>query len=104
MSTWKDRAPCRGISNWHEIFFPLDYNRKDRWDQAKQFCDICPVTEECLWMQLRSCDPMDDRWGMFGGLTPSDRRKYRQNPEVKKELGLPIRVRVKQDDRISSEE
>ncbi len=49
-------------------------------------------------MQLRSCDPMDDRWGMFGGLTPSDRRKYRQNPEVKKELGLPIRVRVKQDE------
>ena len=96
VNDWKNKAACRDCDD-PEVFFP-EVQGRERWIRAQAYCDTCPVTEQCLWMQLRACEPVDDRWGMFGGLSPSGRKRFREQMWVKQELGLPRRNRVKRDD------
>lgn len=41
------------------------------YDQARSVCLACPVREECLNHALDE----KERWGMWGGLTPIERRR-----------------------------
>ena len=72
---WRDEANCKGKSGL--IFFP-DHRilNEARWDIPRAFCDECVVRQDCLDMVLQYEDT-DDRWGMFGGLTPVERREVR---------------------------
>lgn len=76
---WRDRAECIGAPN--EIFFPTSMSIY-RYDQAKAICEICPVTQECLESVL-DLEDLEDRWGVFGGLTPPERAEVRWKNKLK---------------------
>ena len=74
---WREDARCKGKPS--SIFFP-DHRilNEHRWDIAKAICNECPVWRDCLNMVLPFEDALD-KWGMFGGLTPAERREMRHN-------------------------
>jgi len=75
---WSEEASCRGKPA--SIFFPAfshSQNEETRWALARKVCAECPVTRECLYLVIELEDT-DDKWGMFGGLTPEQRRDLRR--------------------------
>lgn len=77
---WYEKAICRGVANAVNIFFPTDDMSIHRWDEAYRFCRVCPVHMECLADALK-IDAIDDKSGMYGGLTPRERLQIRKgNP------------------------
>lgn len=81
--SWRDRAAC--IGQPADLFFPPKPRTAANYKVARAICERCPVRQECsdLVMELET---VDDRWGMFGGLTPSERRRaraaYRKGDDV----------------------
>ena len=77
---WRDRAACKGwsIENYNTFFPNTNGPKKDKWDEAYAFCQRCPVRRECLLLQLQATDAIDDKAGMFGGLTPRERKLFRR--------------------------
>ena len=72
MSRWHERAACRGTPL--SVFFPED----DDYGPARRVCAACPVRRPCLEeAQRRSVNH-----GMFGGLTPNERRAARRRGRV----------------------
>jgi WhiB family redox-sensing transcriptional regulator len=71
---WRRQAHCLGIKT--AIFFP-EFAQSDRaWQNARRICSRCPVRDECLRFALQ-WDELEDRWGMFAGLTPNERNLVR---------------------------
>ena len=75
---WREAAACRGKA--HTIFFPptgigLAIYEKG-WNDARAICATCTVTQQCLELVLAFPDT-DDKWGMYGGKTPAERRVIR---------------------------
>lgn len=60
-----------------EVFFASHTLAEDRWDAAKAVCKKCTVKRQCLKLVIDLPDD-DDRWGVFGGLSPADRRVKRE--------------------------
>ena len=78
---WREDAAC--LDQPMALFFPHHTLTEDRWDVAKQFCVDCTVKEECLGLVIK-LEEHDDRWGLFGGYTPTERRVLRdQRRKVK---------------------
>ena len=77
---WTDDARCKGKSTL--IFFPAYSPHDNRWQMARDICAECTVKEQCLALVLRLEDT-DDKWGMFGGLTPEQRRDIRKEQRAK---------------------
>jgi len=72
MSDWRKRAACLGQPT--ERFFPEDTNQ---YRHIVRLCDNCAVKAECLDEALQV--PVSaDRYGVFGGLTPPQRRRFRE--------------------------
>jgi WhiB family redox-sensing transcriptional regulator len=70
---WLDKAQCVGAPI--EIFFPTSM-ANDRWEAGKAVCATCEVKKQCLELVLR-LEHLEDRWGIFGGLTPAERSNIR---------------------------
>jgi hypothetical protein len=62
---WRKLANCAGENT--EAFF------SDNPAYAKKVCAACPVTVQCLNTHLF------EPHGVFGGMTPDDRKNYRRN-------------------------
>lgn len=61
-----------------DIFFPADRKFTSKtWIAARAVCAECVVREQCLAAAL-AVDVTEDRWGMFGGMTPSERKYHRR--------------------------
>ncbi len=71
---WREDAACLDADM--DIFFPSRNNAEDRWDRAKALCKGCKVKKQCLSLVMH-LEEHDDRWGVFGGLTPMERRVLR---------------------------
>lgn len=76
---WQQQAACRGIGT--DAFFPERNKesgriRQGQYLEAKRICDQCPVRAECLDFALRE----NLRGGMYGGLTPRQRRELFRTP------------------------
>jgi WhiB family redox-sensing transcriptional regulator len=71
---WREDAACLDADM--DIFFPSRNNAEDRWDRAKALCKNCKVKKQCLSLVMH-LEEHDDRWGVFGGLTPMERRVLR---------------------------
>jgi WhiB family redox-sensing transcriptional regulator len=71
---WLKRAACRGLPS--DLFFP-DQRSEHGWDEPQRICASCPVSNECLALVI-DLDWTDDRWGMFGGMTPWERESIRE--------------------------
>lgn len=72
---WREDAAC--LRSPVEVFFPHDTLASDRWVQAKIVCKSCSVKKQCLSLVI-NLDPIDDKWGIFGGKTPQERIKERE--------------------------
>lgn len=46
------------------------------WDRAREVCGSCTVRADCLAFALRY-EELEDRWGMYAGLTPNERNLIR---------------------------
>ena len=67
---WRDAA-CLEVNT--EKFFPHGDDREGN-AAAKAFCARCPVTGKCLEYALET----NQRFGVWGGLTESERRRTRR--------------------------
>ena len=73
---WSEDAACRGKAA--SVFFPDHRVLNDhRYDEAMAICANCTVRQDCLEMVI-VLEDTDDRWGVFGGLTPPQRAKLRK--------------------------
>lgn len=71
---WRKRAACRGKPI--EWFFPARFTGKP-YEEGKALCKQCPVTKQCLELSEMNVST-GDRFGLFGGLTPNERRAMRR--------------------------
>ncbi len=73
--SWKVFAACRDADP--EVFFPTVQRgvQADVYAEALRFCARCPVVSDCLASAMDNGDLYD---GVFGGKTPSQRRKLRE--------------------------
>lgn len=70
MKAWDDHAACRGHDT--RLFF-ADARAGD-YQAARRFCNRCPVRAACLDEAMRfESGNAENRYGMFGGLTPDER-------------------------------
>src|SRR6476661_6421447 len=91
---WQTRALCRTIRT--DVFFGPDSEnramRSRREKQAKDLCRSCPVRHECLRHALDVGEP----YGVWGGLTESDRRfgvnRRQQQPQPKRTPPRALRI------------
>lgn len=74
MIDWIEEAACRGMDT--AIFFPDSKNRDEAYEFAKKICARCHVRPRCLALSIPFI-PTGDRYGVFGGLTPAERRLER---------------------------
>jgi WhiB family redox-sensing transcriptional regulator len=77
---WRHRAACLRVDP--ELFFPsvdekgirLDSLTAHRaYEEPKAICKGCPVAVQCLDAAMQ-CESGAGRYGVFGGLTPAERR------------------------------
>ena len=95
---WREDAACAGQDQ--RIWFPVD-DRVHRqhsdefhlavYRAARDVCDGCPVREQCLTWAL---DNNEVDHGMFGGLTPRERRRIKRRrrvtPRLCEQCGTPL--------------
>lgn len=68
---WMERASC--VNQDPQLFFP---EKRRSTLPAKKICwEKCPVRLECLAKALYDERVGDRRWGVFGGLTPTERKE-----------------------------
>jgi WhiB family redox-sensing transcriptional regulator len=67
--SWRALAACRGMDT--DLFYPEGRGRalRLREDLAKQVCAGCPVARECR----QTAGGYPERYGIWGGLTESER-------------------------------
>lgn len=58
-----------------ELFFPVSYVPSSQIAEAKQICAGCPVLAQCREFGMTQPE------GIWGGMTPADRRRARQQQE-----------------------
>lgn len=66
---WQDRGLCAEVDP--DLFFP---EKGGSVREAKRVCARCPVRVECLEEALAN----DERFGVWGGLSETDRRRLRR--------------------------
>jgi len=72
--SWDKDAACRTPAVSSEIFFPISYaGYSPEVKQAKAVCFACPASSACLAYALDRVEPE----GIWGGLTPQERRTLR---------------------------
>lgn len=64
---WQDDALCAEVAT--DMFFPEQHNDQGR--NARSVCAECPVREQCLELGMQY------DFGIFGGLTPKQRKRAR---------------------------
>ncbi|MDV7086018.1 WhiB family transcriptional regulator [Rhodococcus opacus] len=71
---WRDDAACRGIES--SVFFSPDGERgrarARRESRARRICQDCPALLRCRDHALAAGEP----YGIWGGMTEADRRRY----------------------------
>ena len=71
---WRNQAACVGLpTKW---FFP-EGGGEAAFIEGKKVCKDCPVKEPCLLL-ADDFVATGDRYGLFGGLTPGERRLRRK--------------------------
>jgi hypothetical protein len=70
---WRHQAACRSTPTW--LFFP-GRGDAETGERAKTVCSWCPVSAECLAENLHQRD------GIYGGMSPMERRHLARQMEV----------------------
>ena len=70
---WLTRAACRHLpTDWWYPPAPITPAATVNMHRAKRICATCPVTDQCLEAG------MDEDYGIWGGLSPKQRRRIRK--------------------------
>lgn len=71
---WRDRASCRDSNP--DLFFPIGATGMaiEQIDAAREVCQECPVTDECLEFALGT----NQEAGVWGATTEEERRELRK--------------------------
>jgi hypothetical protein len=86
---WQEKAACIGAPT--DIFFPEIPSgdiRRIHWAKAKEYCDQCSVTKECLAFVLPFEAQVNRRDGYWANMTPKERDEHAR-------VDQPIRWRAK---------
>jgi hypothetical protein len=75
---WSLEGTCTNSGVDSNIFFPEGYSDVESTYKAIMVCGVCPVQEECL--EYACTYPSVE--GVWGGVTRSNRVKYKRNIEV----------------------
>lgn len=85
---WRVHAECRGLPT--EMFFTSEGERGARRaageERAKRICRVCRVRSECL----RFAVALDEPYGIWGAMTPRERRWIAADVEDGREGGQPL--------------
>jgi WhiB family redox-sensing transcriptional regulator len=73
---WQQDAACKDTPD-PDVFFP---GKGEDGEAAKQICAGCPVLGECLDFALATMRASDRDHGVYGGLTPTERARFRGGP------------------------
>lgn len=71
---WMAQANCKDMDL--DLFFPELGANYDPF--VKEVCLACPVIEQCAWY----ANETSSESGMFGGMTPFERRTWRRKNKV----------------------
>lgn len=89
---WQLQGACRGHDP--DLFYFLDYERgnarRERANAAKNICDDCPVREICRETAMAT----GEEYGIWGGLTPEERRLLAHHRGLKTLLGEAYRDEI----------
>ena len=88
---WSERANCRIVKGID--FFAEDINAIQR---AKKVCERCPVAAECLNQSIKA----DEIYGVWGGLSQRERRKYHRLYENHIDISEAKEIVVKHGNKI----
>ncbi len=94
-SDWYENAACLGQET--NLWYPESPQGRDYFAKARKVCAECQVSTECLEFAL-SFDDDYDRFGMFGGKSPKERAKIRDERRKAVNIGLvrPVKYAVRQ--------
>jgi len=70
-TSWMDAASCASVDPL--LFDQGDRAHANRYTDARRVCRACPVAAQCLTHAIER----DERYGMWGGLTPEEREEIR---------------------------
>lgn len=70
--SWTDQGSCAEVDG--DLWFP---GRGGSVREPKAICRKCPVRAECLEYALEN----DERFGIYGGLSPRERRDLKRQRE-----------------------
>lgn len=70
---WQHHAKC--IDAHPDTCFPED-DEPHLYDISKRLCEECPVTSFCLEIGI------EEKWGMWGGMTPDQRHKLVKSGQI----------------------
>lgn len=79
---WQDDALCAEIGD--ELFFPP---KGGSYKEGKAVCGKCDVRDQCLAYIMKLETGIDNRFGLYGGLSPNERRRLvrKKTPAKRKE-------------------
>lgn len=80
--TWRDMAACRTGDPYLHLTMVSATMTPEQENDAKAYCRSCPVTFECLAYGLST----GSVYGIFGGMTWAERRRWRRKPENREQL------------------
>lgn len=69
---WMEQALCAQTGPADFMWFPDKSERA--YSDARRTCAACMVKRSCLEYAL----DIDDQWGMYGGLTPNERKQLKR--------------------------
>jgi WhiB family redox-sensing transcriptional regulator len=72
-TSWMDAASCASVDPL--LFDQGDRGNANRYTDARKVCRRCPVAAQCLTHAI----DRDERYGMWGGLTPEERDEIHVN-------------------------
>ncbi len=91
-SNWYEHAACLGYET--DLWFPDAPQGRDYFALARQVCKTCEVKQECLDFAL-SFTSENDRFGMFGGLSPKQRMMIRDKQVTYQAPPKPVEMPVR---------
>lgn len=70
--TWAEQAEC-GKEEWVDVEWFMPMGDLEAVEKARTVCRRCPVFVDCLEYAVGN----DIQFGVWGGMTPGEREKYR---------------------------
>jgi len=75
---WRKQAACRGANT--DLFFQDKGGGRFAYVQARKICGDCTVIQSCFEYAMEiEKDPAVLRYGMYAGMTPSQRAAYQDH-------------------------